>query len=142
MPPSDADDAKLSIRFKFGIHTIFLFVDALDTFSALTEELLGALRERYPDGLTRSSSAPDKKTPIPDLNTNVLYGVLRVPTDPSRGWKVLNIGEDAFGKVTEAGLKDNSIVAFMFDDVNPHAKDVAFPVEWPQEDEELYDERA
>lgn len=55
---------------------------------------------------------------------------------------MLNIGEDAFGKVTEAGLKDNSIVAFMFDDVNPHAKDVAFPVEWPQEDEELYDERA
>lgn len=108
----------------------------------MTEELLGALRERYPDGLTRSSSAPEKKTPIPDVNTNILYGVLRVPTDPSRGWKVLNVGEDAFGNVTEAGLKDNSIVAFMFDDVNPHRKDVAFPVEWPQEDEELYDERA
>lgn len=113
----------------------------MDTFSAVTEELLGALRERYPDGLTRSSSAPEKKTPIPDLSTNVLYGVLRVPTDPSRGWKLLNVGDNS-ASVTDAGLKDNSIVAFMFDEVDPQSRDLVFPVEWPQEDEELYDERA
>lgn len=54
---------------------------------------------------------------------------------------MLNVGDDS-GNVTESGLKDNSIVAFMFDEVDTQSRDLVFPVEWPQEDEELYDERA
>ncbi|KAL6910101.1 hypothetical protein GGI43DRAFT_1177 [Trichoderma evansii] len=145
MPPADADDANLSVRFKYGIHTIFLFVDALAPFSSVTEELLAVLKERYPDGLIRSNSSPDERTPIPDT-ANITYGVLRVPTDPSRGWKVLKLGEDAFYTPTKCGLKDNSIVAFAFDSHDDEGDDgeeeeTVFTVEWPQEDEELYDER-
>jgi hypothetical protein len=134
------------VRFKYGIHTIFLFVDALAPFSAITEELLIALRERYPDGLIKSNSAPEEKTPIPD-SANVVYGVPRVPTDPSRGWKALKLGEDSSSTPTKCGLKDNSIVAFAFEGDDDEGddgeeEDTVFTVEWPQEDEELYDERA
>ncbi|RFU78322.1 hypothetical protein TARUN_3916 [Trichoderma arundinaceum] len=143
--PTDADDAHISVRFKYGIHTIFLFVDSLAPFSSVTEDLLEVLKERYPDGLTRSSSLPDEKTPIPDT-ADVTYGVLRVPTDPSKGWKTLNLGEDAANTPTKCGLKDNSVVAFAFggldDDDDVDAEDVVFEVEWPQEDEELYEQGA
>lgn len=133
------------MRFKYGIHTIFLFVDALAPFSSVTEELMSVLRERYPDGLIKSSSSPDDKTPIPDT-ADITYGVLQVPTDPSRGWKVLKLGEDASYSPTKCGLKDNSIVAFAFENHDDESNDgeeegTVFTVEWPQEDEELYYER-
>jgi hypothetical protein len=134
------------VRFKYGIHTIFLFIDSLAPFSSVTEDLLAVLGERYPDGLTRSSSSPDEKTPIPDT-ANVTYGILRVPTDPSRGWKVLKLGEDAANTPTKCGLKDNSTVAFTFgnrddDSDDGEEEDAVFVVEWPQEDEELYEQGA
>ncbi|KAL7792082.1 hypothetical protein V8C37DRAFT_402492 [Trichoderma ceciliae] len=143
--PTDVDDAHISVRFKYGIHTIFLFIDSLAPFSSVTEELLAVLRERYPDGLTKSNSSPDEKTSIPDV-PHVAYGILRVPTDPSKGWKVLKLGEEAANTPTKCGLKDNSVVAFAFgsrddddDDDDVDDGDVVFEVEWPQEDEELYE---
>lgn len=139
------DDAHISVRFKYGIHTIFLFIDSLAPFSSVTEDLLEVLRERYPDGLTKSSSLPDEKTSIPE-STTISYGVLRVPTDPSKGWKALKLGEDATNTPTKCGLKNNSIVAFAFDnsddDDDAEEGDVVFEVEWPQEDEELYEQES
>ncbi|KAL7949748.1 hypothetical protein V8C42DRAFT_341681 [Trichoderma barbatum] len=142
--PADADDSHISVRFKYGIHTIFLFVDGLAPFSSITQELLEILRERYPDGLTKSSSSPDEKTPVPDA-ANVIYGVLRVPTDPFKGWKLLKLGGDAANTPSKCGVKDNSIVAFAFgidddDDMDAEEEGAVFEVEWPQEDEELYEQ--
>ncbi|KAK1251336.1 hypothetical protein MKX07_005891 [Trichoderma sp. CBMAI-0711] len=143
--PTQVDDAHISVRFKYGIHTIFLFIDSLAPFSSVTQELLAVLKERYPDGLTKSTSAPDEKTPVPD-DANVTYGVLRAPADPSKGWKPLNIGQDASNTPTKCGLKDNSIVAFAFAPTDgeeiglEEAGGVVFEVEWPQEDEALYEQ--
>ncbi|KND91090.1 hypothetical protein TOPH_04400 [Tolypocladium ophioglossoides CBS 100239] len=89
---STVDEAHISVRFKHGVHTIYLFVDALAPFSAVTQELLDLLRERYPSGLT-TSVAPPKQTPVPS-DAKLAYGVLTVPNDPSRGWKRLKVGED------------------------------------------------
>ncbi|KAH6609997.1 hypothetical protein Trco_000017 [Trichoderma cornu-damae] len=142
----DVDDAHISVRFKYGIHTIFLFIDSLAPFSSVTQDLLEVLRERYPDGLTKSSSLPGGKMPIPDA-ANVTYGILRVPTDPSKGWKALKLGREAANTPTKCGLKDNSVVAFTFgssvdDDDDDKKGETVFEVEWPQEDEELYEQGA
>ncbi|UKZ80252.1 hypothetical protein TrVFT333_008009 [Trichoderma virens FT-333] len=144
LQPTDVDDAHISVRFKYGIHTIFLFIDALAPFSSVTQDLLEVLKDRYPDGLTKSSATPDERTPVPDA-ANLTYGVLRVPTDPSKGWKPLKLGEDAANTPTKCGIKDNSIVAFAFapddeDDMDAEEGDAVFEVEWPQEDEELYEQ--
>ncbi|PKK52851.1 hypothetical protein CI102_2144 [Trichoderma harzianum] len=144
MQPTEIDDAHISVRFKYGIHTIFLFIDALAPFSSVTQDLLEVLRDRYPDGLTKSSSSPDEKTPVPDT-ANLTYGVLRVPTDPSKGWKPLKLGSDGSNTPSKCGIKDNNIVAFAFgpdeeDEMDADEGDVVFEVEWPQEDEELYEQ--
>lgn len=128
------DDAHISVRFKHGIHTIYLFVDALAPFSAVTQELLELLRERYPSGLT-TSVAPPKRTPIPP-GARLAYGVLDAQADPSKGWKRLKVGDDDEWTPTRCGLKSNSIVAFaVLDDGDD---ELLFEVEWPREDEELY----
>lgn len=124
------------MRFKHGIHTIYLFVDALAPFSAVTEELTELLRERYPAGLT-TAIAPPKTTPVPE-NPKLAYAVLSIPNDPSRGWKKLKVGEDGSHNPTKAGLKNNSIVAFAFVE-DEDDEDVQFEVEWPREDEEMYE---
>ncbi|KAK5987032.1 hypothetical protein PT974_11148 [Cladobotryum mycophilum] len=135
----DVDDAHISVRFKHGIHTIFIFIDSLAPFSSVTEELLELVRERYPDGLTKSASSPET-TPIPE-SANVVYGVLAVQNDASKGWKKLKVGERGENTPTRCGLKNNSIVAFTFVE-DEDEDDVEFEVEWPQEDEEMYEQAA
>lgn len=126
------------MRFKYGIHTIFLFLDSLAPFSEVSDELLALLKDRYPDGLTTSLSSPDRM-PISD-SAALVYGVFRVPNDSSKGWKRLKIGDNGHYTPTKCGLKNNSIVAFTL--VEDPDSDVEFEVEWPQEDEEVYDPEA
>lgn len=133
------DDAHISVRFKHGIHTIYLFVDALAPFSAVTSELLELLRDRYPSGLTTSITPPSQTSIPPDAR--LAYAVLVMPTDPSKGWKRLKVGEDEERTPTKCGLKSNSIVAFsVLSDDDDVDDDVRFKVEWPTEDEELYEQ--
>ncbi|KAF4450944.1 hypothetical protein F53441_6005 [Fusarium austroafricanum] len=132
---TDVDDAHISVRFKHGIHTIFLFVDALAPFSNVTTELLSVLSERYPDGLT-TSLAPRKKT-VFDADSILAFGALKVPNEPQAGWVRLKIG-DGESTPTKLGLKNNSLIAFtVLDDVDDEPE---FEVEWPKEDEDLYEE--
>ncbi|KOS18191.1 hypothetical protein ESCO_003330 [Escovopsis weberi] len=140
------DDAHISVRFKYGVHTIFLFVDALAPFSAITEELLGLLRERYPDGLMKSTTSSEK-TPVPgaDAAQRIVYGVLSVPDDPSQGWKKLKLGARDSFTPSRCGVKDNSIVAFTFvsadgEEAVLEDEDVQFEVEFPVEQEDYFDE--
>ncbi|KAH7313695.1 hypothetical protein B0I35DRAFT_435686 [Stachybotrys elegans] len=126
------DDAHISVRFKHGIHTIYLFVDALAPMAAATKELLELLRERYPGGLT-TSLEPPKTTEVPEGDVKVAYAVLKVAHDPYKGWKKLDTGDDEFNP-TKIGLKANSIVAFSF--VEDEDEEPVFEVEWPRDEEE------
>ncbi|KID70480.1 hypothetical protein MAN_00079, partial [Metarhizium hybridum] len=131
------DDGHISLRLKHGIHTIFMFADAQAPMSEITKELLDLLSERYPEGLTTVVS-PLKTMAIP-ANPKLAYGVLNVPNDPSRGWKRIKTGEDESSTPTACGLKNNSIVAFRFvSDLED--EDVLFEVEWPKDDDEMYDQ--
>jgi hypothetical protein len=126
------------VRFKHGIHTIYLFVDSLGTMSSVTDELLSLLKDRYPNGLT-TSTAPPKTTAVP-ANTRIAYGALSMPNDPSKGWKGLKIGEKGIFTPIKAGLKNNGIIAFAFaDEEAAEDGDADFEVEWPRE-EEIYDQ--
>ncbi|CEI68208.1 hypothetical protein FVEN_g11838 [Fusarium venenatum] len=132
---TDLDDAHISVRFKHGIHTIYLFIDALAPFSNVTAELTSVISERYPQGLTTSISPP-KNTHV-DENSIIVYGALKIPNDLSSGWVKLKTG-DGESTPTKLGLKNNSLLVFA---VAKHEKDdPEFEVEWPQEDEEIYEE--
>ncbi|KAI5459100.1 hypothetical protein BGZ63DRAFT_271050 [Mariannaea sp. PMI_226] len=131
---AEIDDSQISVRFKHGIHTIYLFIDALAPFSEVSTELVQILKERYPQGLT-TAIAPPVTTPVPDeSDARLTYGVLKVPNDPSRGWKKLKVQDG--DTPTKLGIKNNSLIAFMFleDD-----EEVEFAVDWPRDDEEMYD---
>ncbi|KAF4991848.1 hypothetical protein FGRMN_7566 [Fusarium graminum] len=132
---TDVDDAHISVRFKHGIHTIYLFIDALAPFSNVTAELLSVLGERYPHGLTTSIS-PFRTTTV-NADSTLAYGALKVPNDPSAGWVKLKTGNGE-STPTKLGLKNNSLIAFtVLDDEDDEPE---FEVEWPKEDEELYEQ--
>ena len=132
------DEAHVSVRFKHGIHTIYLFVDTQDSIAAAGRELRDLLRERYPDGLT-TSLYPPKKTIVPQESEKPLmaFAVLNVPNDPTRGWKRLKYDDEEATSATKAGLKQNGIVAFTF--LSSPDDEPVFEVEWPRDDEETYD---
>ncbi|KAF9770624.1 hypothetical protein IL306_011808 [Fusarium sp. DS 682] len=132
---TDVDDANISVRFKHGIHTIYLFIDALAPFSNASTELLNVVRERYPDGLTKSLDSRDKT--VIDADSTLVFGALKNPNDPSAGWVRLKTG-DGEKTPTALGLKNNSLLAFAV--VDGEDDDPEFEVEWPKEDEELYEE--
>lgn len=123
------------MRFKHGIHTIYLFIDALAPFSNVTAELLSVLNERYPQGLTTAIS-PFRTTSV-NADSTIVYGALKVPNDPSAGWVRLKTGNEEMTP-TKLGLKNNSLIAFtILDDEDDEPE---FEVEWPREDEELYEQ--
>ncbi|KAI1076211.1 hypothetical protein F5B20DRAFT_584557 [Whalleya microplaca] len=130
----EIQDIDLSIRFKHGNHTIFLFVDPQKPFSDVAEELLEVLRERYPDGLTTSASPLDK-TELPEDPARVEFAVPKILADPSQGWKPLKVTEE--DTPVSKGLKDNAVVAFTFrpDDADED-DEIPFPVNLPSYDDE------
>ncbi|KAJ4114789.1 hypothetical protein NW768_011343 [Fusarium equiseti] len=132
---TELDDAHISVRFKHGIHTIYLFVDALAPMSEVTTELINVITERYPQGLT-TRIEPPKNTPV-DENSKIVFGALKIPNDLSSGWTKLKTGNGEHSP-TKLGLKNNSLIAFAVvrhEDDNPD-----FEIEWPREDEDIYEE--
>ncbi|KAI0377537.1 hypothetical protein F5Y04DRAFT_264083 [Hypomontagnella monticulosa] len=123
-------DIDLSIRFKHGIHTIFLFIEPMKPFSNVAEALLKIMKERYPAGLTTSLDSL-KKTELPDDASQIRFAVPREPRDLSKGWTPLDIGEQ--DTPASKNIEDNSIVAFTFapqdadEDYRPEFE-VHFPV--------------
>ncbi|KAI1384244.1 uncharacterized protein F4822DRAFT_419138 [Hypoxylon trugodes] len=106
-------DVDLSVRFKHGIHTVFLFVDSMKPFSDIAEQLLEVLKDRYPSGLTTSITSLEK-TELPSTPNQIKFAVPKEKTDQylSQGWKPLQTGK----KETPAsiGIQNNAIVAFAF----------------------------
>ncbi|KAG6008423.1 hypothetical protein E4U21_004445 [Claviceps maximensis] len=132
-------DDHISVRFKHGIHTFYLFVEASAPMSKVSEELVGIFKDRYSGGLT-ASIAPPKTTPIPS-EPLLAYGMLNVPNNALKGWRRVDTGPDEAKTPKECGLKNNSIVAFTFV-TDPADDEVLFEVEWPKDDEELYEQHA
>jgi hypothetical protein len=127
-------DIDLSLRFKYGIHTVFILVDPKKTFSAIANKLLEVLQERYPDGLKTERDSPE--TALPDDASRIEFAVLKVSADPSQGWRPLRADED--DTPVSKGLKDNQMVAFAFRDEDmTDFGEVVFEVAFPTyEDEE------
>ncbi|KAI1361424.1 hypothetical protein F5Y08DRAFT_314755 [Xylaria arbuscula] len=121
-------DIDLSIRFKNGRNTILLFVDPMAKFIQVQEELLDVLKERYPDGLATSK--------LPDEASQIKFAVLKNKTDPSQGWKALDVGPD--DHPVDKGLQDNMVVAFAI--AADEEDEVEFEVEFPSYEEEGVDE--
>ncbi|KAK9418877.1 hypothetical protein SUNI508_07649 [Seiridium unicorne] len=131
------DDIDLSIRFKYGIHTVFLFVDATSKFSDIASELLDVLRERFPDGLQADRDTPNAE--FPDEASRIEFATLEVANDPSQGWKSLRA--KAQDTPMSKGLKDNQVVAFAFrDEAVEEFGEVVFNVAFPTYDEEDMEE--
>jgi hypothetical protein len=122
----------ISLRLKYGVHTIFLLVDPLAPFSELTAELFSVLQDRHPDGLR--PSIEDLPTPLPSEGEDyhIAYGVLKDPHDDSKGWKSLRIkgGETPASK----GLRNNDMVAFVVRDADEADDTPAFVVHIPKLD--------
>lgn len=125
----------ISLRMKYGIHTIFILVDPLAPFSAVTTELLFALRDSHAQGLRATADDPIS-TPIPPegKDVHVSYGVLKDPHDETKGWKDLKIQGDE--SPVSKGLKNNAMVAFVIHDAEEVNEIPEFVVQWAQYDED------
>lgn len=127
-------DIDLSIRFKHGNQTIFLFVDPLSPLHLVQEELLSILSERYPDGIT-TSAMPPEKTKLPERATQIKFALPENNLDPTQGWKPLSFGPE--DSAVSIGIKDNMIVAFAFAADDTDELDyVDFNVEFPSYEDE------
>ncbi|GAW11548.1 hypothetical protein ANO14919_008950 [Xylariales sp. No.14919] len=128
-------DIDLSIRFKHGNQTIFLFVDAMATFGQIQVELLGILEERYPDGIL-TSTIPPRRTNLPTDASQIKFAVLKNKVDPTEGWDPLDFELD--DHPVDKGFEDNMMVAFAM--VTDDTDDAHFEVEFPSyEEDELED---
>ena len=129
------DDPQITIRLKYGIHTIFLFVMVDWSFSRLTTELLSTLRDRYPNGLTASIAQP-QPTPLPanDSDVRVAYALPKNPNDLAQGWK--NLKAQPSDTVGGKKLADMCCLAFALLDPEADDGDVEFRVEIPVLEEE------
>ncbi|CAK7267647.1 hypothetical protein SEPCBS119000_002660 [Sporothrix epigloea] len=107
----DIPNDGISLRFKYGPHTIFLFVDRVASFDTISEQLLDVLRQRYPRGLFKGHPSLPDLTPVPPAgeDCHIKYGVPRNPRDLEAGWKALNTDNE---NPTTLRLKQNSVLAF------------------------------
>jgi hypothetical protein len=128
-------DTDIRLRFKYGKHTIFLFVDPLAPFSDITTELLQILRERYPDGLYATRDSP-VAIPVPEesADTQVSYAAPKAASDPSMGWRKLDI--TGTEKPIDLRILNDATFAFAFH--NP-GEEPEFDVEWATVDDLEFD---
>ncbi|OAA55275.1 hypothetical protein SPI_08370 [Niveomyces insectorum RCEF 264] len=126
----DDDVTGISLRFKYGTQTVFLFVDQLAKFAEISEELLDVLRESYPNGLIISASRPGV-TPVPKKGDTyrVSYAVPKNPRDFEAGWKPL----DTSGEATPSSLKlrENTALAFAIQTEEALDSEPVFTVDIP-----------
>lgn len=128
----------ISLRLKYGVHTIFLLVDPLAPFSELTTELFSVLQDRHPDGLRPSLEDPPTPLPAEGADYHIAYGVMKNPHDDSKGWKDLRIKGDE--TPVSKGLRNNDMVAFVVRDADEAEQTPVFVVHLPKFEEEVGDE--
>ncbi|KAE9368689.1 hypothetical protein N431DRAFT_512916 [Stipitochalara longipes BDJ] len=120
-----------TLHFKYAKYTILLFAEPLTPFLTIKTNLLAILKERYPDGLSRSDSPTPTK--IPDSILDIVLGVPIDQYDPSKGWDELDTRGVGMKETPKSlGLKDGSklAMAFVDDGEDKEAKEL-FYVEYP-----------
>lgn len=140
--PDDPPDMPISLRMKYGSHTIFILIKPLATFSDLDTELIFALRDSNISSLCASTNDPEPTPlPPPDKDTHIAYGLLKDPHDETKGWKDIKAqGDDT---LVSKGLKNNTVVAFVIretDETDETDETPDFVVQWPQYDDDGEDE--
>lgn len=126
----------LTLRLKHHKTTIFLHVERTQTFSSIASDLLETLTQRNPDGQFAGR-------PVPSDPAAVKFGRCIDDSDPDAGWEEIPTGAsnddgeekqarrksgDRRKSVLEAdcpnaiGLKDASMLAFRFVDLDPDAR--------------------
>lgn len=128
------EDSEITIRFRLGVHTIFLFVDSLKPFSDVTPTLFDILRERYPDGMT----VGHELLPVPTApSAGIAYATaLKVPGEAFPDWKWLE--PRLLSSTPQAlGVKNNDIIAFAFVDDEDEVPE--FRVNWPESEPDTYE---
>ena len=132
------DNPEITIRLKYGIHTIFLFAMLDWSFSRLDAELLSTLRDRYPNGLTASIAQPEETAlPAEDSDVKIAYALPKNPSELSQGWK--NLKAQPSDTVGGKKLTDMCCVAFALLDAGADEDDAEFQVELPALDDEEED---
>lgn len=92
------------------------------------------LQERYPSGLSSSSS--ESYVAIPDSTSEIALGTLSDEYDKTKGWNEIDTSDaDAKESPQSLGLKDKHHIAFAF---VKNGEEVEFEVDWPNYDD--YDE--
>ena len=93
-----------------------MYVDPNEPFRAITKELLGVLRERYPDGLSAVVGGDPIKLKIPAEEEQdefvIDYGLPTHPHDWSQTWTDLDVGDGCKNIASFPDLKDGATVAF------------------------------
>lgn len=117
-----------TLRFKNGKYTIVLLAEPLTPFTSLKTELLATLRERYPAGLSFSTST--EPLPIPDSIHEVLLGVPVDTYEPSKGWVEIATDWNIKESPKSLGLKDGSMIAFTFIEGEEGEETAEFHVEF------------
>jgi hypothetical protein len=97
------------------------------------------LRERYPTGLSNSTSP--SLTPIPDSVNDVFLGVPVDPLEPDEGWTELSTNQgDVIESPKSLALKDGAVIAFAFIEGEGKKAGYEFMVEWSNYDEQYGEE--
>ncbi|KAF3925140.1 hypothetical protein ABW20_dc0101147 [Dactylellina cionopaga] len=125
MPPSTPP---LSLLLKSSKSTFFLLLQPNTPFSELQSQLQTLLTSNVahlPESLITPPSGP----------SSLKLGLPKDPADPKKGFVTLDEAtyKNGKGTITSAGIKDNSVVAFMV--VNDEGSwDGEFDVQWPADD--------
>lgn len=120
----------ISLRMRYGIQTIVIMVDPLAPFSAVTDELIFALGDRFEPGLKLRPDDDPHDVPTSAANVHVAYAVLNDPNDSEKGWKNLHIQGDE--TAASLGLKNNALLSFVIRrkdeaDEEPDFNEVSWP---------------
>ncbi|CAK7201767.1 hypothetical protein SEUCBS139899_004481 [Sporothrix eucalyptigena] len=119
--------------FKYGLHSLFLFVDRLASFDSISTQLLDGLHERYPRGLLQADPSLSDTTPVPAAGKpcHVVFGMPRNPRDLAAGWRAVQTNDET---PTTLKLKQNAVLVFALEtDSDPSPE---FHVEIPSFEEE------
>jgi len=135
----------LTLRFKHGNLTVFVFADELATISQIKQDLLETLRDTKPDGLLPSpSSNSSESIALPDSAEDIILGVPVNKNDLTEGWSEMESEEEDVNKECPKtlGLRNADALAFVINQGGK--KKVEFWVEfsdlnalYPDEEEDV-----
>ena len=128
---NEVNSTSWTLLFRHSKHIILIYAEPTTPLSKIKTELLTVLQERYPSGLSSSSSG--SYIAIPGSTDEIALGTLSDEYDKSKGWTEMDTSDgDTKESPQSLGLKDKHHIAFAFvkDGDEPE-----FEVDWPNYDD-------